>query len=249
MAVYGFGGSATVGVVGGGQLGAMLAEESGKAGLPHEFLFLDPMPGCPASGYGRQIVAELYDARAIAELGRQCRILTCEIEHVSVEGLRAAERNGIPVYPSAKTLEIIQDKRRQYEFLESGGLPVPDFLLPEREEDLILIGRDLGYPFMLKAATGGYDGRGNYPVKNEADAKNAWQYFVGRGTVAQKWVPFKKEVSFIAARDWSGNIASYPVRENHHKDSILIYSVVPAMISASVAKDAEDIGYAAGTTE
>jgi len=245
MAAYGSCRSISIGVVGGGQLGAMLAQESRKAGMPLDFVFLDPVPGCPASGYGRQIVAGLYDVRAIEELGRQCGILTCEIEHVSAEGLRAAERNGIPVYPSAETLKIIQDKGRQYELLKSSGLPVPDFRLPEKEEDLVTIGNDLGYPFMAKAATGGYDGRGNYTVKSDEDARGAWRHFIGRGIVAQKWVPFEKEVSVIAARDTTGNIASYPIRENHHKDGILIESVAPARINASVAKNAEYIGYAA----
>jgi len=155
----------TVGVVGGGQLGRMLGEAAAPLGL--ELLVTDPTPDCPAAPVVRdQIVGDFDEAATLRELAERADYLTFEIELADPDVLeRVAEETGTPVHPAPETLRTIQDKLVQKRRLSDAGVPVPEFRAVDTADDLREACEELGYPAMLKARTGGYDGRGNIRVE------------------------------------------------------------------------------------
>lgn len=233
-----------VGIVGGGQLCRMMGEEIARKGLPYGLVAIDPTPECPASPFlGRQIVADYKDFEAIKTLAEEADVVTYEIELANGLALGFVERQ-VPVHPSPQTLLRIQDKYEQKTFLKNRGLPVPDFRPVETRQDVALVARDFGYPFMLKARTDSYDGRGNFVISREADIDEALRAFGGRELMAERYVDFFKEASVIAARSTTGEIRTYPLGENLHENNILRMTVVPARVDASAARRAEWIAAA-----
>ncbi len=216
----------TLGVVGGGQLGRMLAEAAGPLGV--EVIVLDPTPECPASAVCRdQIVAGFDDEAAIRELATRVDVLTFEIELADQEALgRVHEATGVPVHPRPETLELIHDKLHQKRALEDAGVPVPPFRAVEDAEDVREAIDDYGAPVMLKARTGGYDGRGNVPVESPDEAEEALEAVAGPAMV-EAFVDFTREVSAIAVNG-DGETATYPIGENVHEAEILRETIVPA---------------------
>ncbi|MFB6270851.1 MAG: ATP-grasp domain-containing protein, partial [Halobacterium sp.] len=219
---------ATIGVVGGGQLGRMLAEAASPLGV--DVVVLDPTPDCPACPPAAdQLVAEFGDEDAIADLASRADVLTYEIELADPDALEAVgEAEDVPVHPSPGTLRTIQDKLVQNRALADAGVPVPEFRAVDGEDDLEAAFDGLGKPLMLKARTGGYDGRGNAPVESVADARETFGDL--DGYVAEELVDFDREVSVIAVSG-DGEDATFPVAENVHEAEILRESVVPARTS------------------
>jgi len=229
---------ATVGVVGGGQLGRMLAEAASPLGV--EVLVLDPTPDCPACPPAAdQIVAEFDDGEAVRELAERADVLTYEIELADPAALAAvSDETGVPVHPSPGTLETIRDKLVQNRAYADAGIPTPAFRAVDDEADLEAAFDDLGRPLMLKARTGGYDGRGNAPV---GSVEAACETFDGLGgLVAEELVEFDRELSVIAVSG-DGETATFPVAENLHEAEILRASVVPARTSDAVREEATDV--------
>lgn len=216
----------TLGVVGGGQLGRMLAEAAGPLGV--DVIVLDPTPDCPAASLARnQIVAEFDDETSISELADRTDILTFEIELADQDVLeRVSEETGTPVHPRPSTLETIHDKLVQKRELADAGISVPPFRAVEDTADIRAAIDDYGAPVMLKARTGGYDGRGNVPVESKADADAALESVAGPAMV-ESFVDFTREVSVIAVKG-DDETATFPVGENIHEDEILRETLVPA---------------------
>jgi Phosphoribosylaminoimidazole carboxylase (NCAIR synthetase) len=162
----------TLGVVGGGQLGRMLAEAAAPLGV--EVIVLDPTPECPASAVARdQIVAAFDDPDGIRALAARADALTFEIELADPDVLAAASADhGVPVHPDPDTLETIQDKLVQTEALADAGIPVPEFAAVATVEGVQRLVEEFG-GVMLKAREGGYDGRGNVPVHDPSAAADA----------------------------------------------------------------------------
>lgn len=231
-----------LGIIGGGQLGMMLAEAAKK--MPEhisQVIVLDPTENCPAARAGaKQIIADFKDKNAIVELSLQSDIITYEIESGDSQVLESLKAS-ISVNPSPATLRIIQDKFTQKTFLRDNGIPVPDFLSIESLEDLKRKIPSFGYPVLLKARRDAYDGRGNFRIENKDQVESAYKFFEGRQMMIEKLVDFKMEVSVIAARNTTGEIATYPVVENIHRENILEMTIAPARVEPKVAKDAEDI--------
>lgn len=234
--------SKVLGIIGGGQLGMMLAEAAKK--MPEhisQVIVLDPTENCPAARAGaKQIIADFKDKNAIVELSLQSDIITYEIESGDSQVLESLNAS-ISVNPSPATLRIIQDKFTQKTFLRDNGIPVPEFLSIESLEDLKRKILSFGYPVLLKARRDAYDGRGNFRIENKDQVESAYKFFEGRQMMIEKLVDFKMEVSVIAARNTTGEIATYPVVENIHKENILEMTIAPARVEPKVAKDAEDI--------
>ncbi|MDJ1430765.1 5-(carboxyamino)imidazole ribonucleotide synthase [Halostagnicola sp. A-GB9-2] len=216
----------TLGVVGGGQLGRMLAEAAGPIGV--EVIVLDPTPDCPAAPLARdQIVAEFDDEEGIRQLAQRADVLTFEIELADQKVLeRVSEETDTAVHPRPGTLETIHDKLVQKRELEDAGISVPPFRAVEDAADIREAIDDYGTPVMLKARTGGYDGRGNVPVESKADADAALESVAGPAMV-ESFVDFAREISVIAVKGY-GETASFPVGENVHEDEILRETLVPA---------------------
>ncbi|QLK25794.1 5-(carboxyamino)imidazole ribonucleotide synthase [Natrinema zhouii] len=229
----------TVGVVGGGQLGRMLAEAAAPLGV--EVVMLDPTPDCPAAPVARdQIVADFDDEAGIRELAARADVLTFEIELADQDVLeRVSEDSGTPVHPKPSTLKTIHDKLVQKRELEDAGVPVPPFRAVEDADDIRGAIGDYGAPVMLKARTGGYDGRGNVPVESKADAEDALESVAGPAMV-ESFVDFEREVSVIAVKG-EDEIATFPIGENIHEDEILRETVVPARSSEAVTERAHAV--------
>lgn len=234
--------SLRIGIIGGGQLGKMMIEEAKK--LSFHITVLDPTPDCPAHSIcDRHIVADFDNRYAIRQLAKECDVVTYEFEHIDAQALNELESEGHKIYPTAKSLSIIQNKLTQKELLRKDGLPVPEFVPIGSIEDMYRAGEEFSYPYMLKACTGGYDGKGNALVKDSTCVEEAWAQ-LGSGKIplmAEKLVDFCMETSVLACRGLNGDIAVYPVGDNRHINSILHETIVPADITPAAAQRAMSV--------
>jgi 5-(carboxyamino)imidazole ribonucleotide synthase len=230
----------TLGVVGGGQLGRMMAEAAAPLGV--DVVVLDPTPDCPASVAAEQVVGGFDDADAIHEVAGRVDALTFEIELADPEAMAAAaDEAGIVVHPDPETLRVIQDKLVQNDHFADAGVPLPDYRRVDDAADLREAVDDWG-TVMLKARTGGYDGRGNLPVSDPDDATDALDEVGAHegGAIAERFVDFDREVSVIGVRG-RDEVRTYPVGENVHEAEILRETVVPARTDGVVRDRAADV--------
>lgn len=226
-----------IGIVGGGQLGRMMAQESKNLGV--YITVLDPTPDCPASLFAdEQVVGDFADKDTVLAFGKDKDVLTFEIESANAEALIELEEQGIVIHPSPKTLSIIKDKFAQKEFLTEHGIPVTAYIAVETKADIEAFAKEYGYPLVLKSRRGAYDGRGNRTVEN-ADAINTSMAELGGGLYVEAWVPFIKELAVVAARGVDGTIYPYPVVETVHTDHICDIVTAPADVSVEVTKQAD----------
>lgn len=218
----------TLGVVGGGQIGRMLGEAAGPLGV--DIVVLDPTPDCPASPVVTdQIVGEFDDPDGLRELAERADVLTFEIELADPELLETVhEETGVPVEPSPSTLRTIQDKLVQKRSLAEAGIPVPDFRAVDTPDDLRAAGEELGWPLMLKARRGGYDGRGNVAVDDPEAADDAMAS-IGGDAMVEAFVPFDRELSVIGVKG-DDTTDAFPVTETIHEQEILRETVSPPRI-------------------
>lgn len=229
---------ASLGIVGGGQLGRMIAEAASPFGI--ETLVLDPTPDCPAvPPAADQIVADFDDYAAIRELAERVDAITLEIELADPGGLEeAVEATGIPVGPHPDDLRMTRDKFREKEALSAAGIPVPEYRDFEDKSSLEGAFDTLGRPLMLKARRGGYDGRGNAVVETVEEATD---YFGDlTALIAEELIDFERELSVIGARGEDGTV-TYPVGENIHEAEILRETLVPARTTQAVQERAVDV--------
>jgi len=188
-----------VGILGGGQLGRMLYQAS--INLDVHLKFLDPDSSAPCSKYDFK-QGDLNNADDVFEFGKDCDIVTIEIEHVSVEGLRKLEAVGVKVYPSPDLIEMVQDKGVQKEFYSKNNIPTSNFELFESESEI-----NWAVPFVQKLRKGGYDGKGVSVINDEA---KMGQLLDGPSLV-EELVPFEMEVSVIVARNEKGEVKTFPM--------------------------------------
>ncbi|SFR45116.1 5-(carboxyamino)imidazole ribonucleotide synthase [Halogeometricum limi] len=228
----------TLGVVGGGQLGRMLAEAAAPLGV--EVIVLDPTPDCPAAPVVRdQVVGDFDDEAAFRELASRVDALTFEIELADADLLdEVADEFGLSVHPSPETLSLIEDKLVQKRALADAGVPVPPFHRVDDADDLREALSEFG-SVMLKARTGGYDGRGNVPVHDESDVEDAIDA-VGGPAMAEAFVDFERELSVIAVQG-DDEVRTFPVGENIHEEEILRETVVPARTTDEVLERADEV--------
>jgi 5-(carboxyamino)imidazole ribonucleotide synthase len=216
----------TVGVVGGGQLGRMLGEAASPLGI--DLVVSDPTPDAPASPVVRdQVVGDFDDPETLFELGERADYLTFEIELADPDVLETVEsETGTPVHPRPETLRTIQDKLVQKRRLSGAGIPVPAFEAVDSSEELRDALDDLGYPAMLKAREGGYDGRGNVLVDGPDDVEEAFEAIQGPAMV-EEFVDYDRELAVIGCKG-DGETDTFPVTETIHEEEILRETVSPA---------------------
>ncbi|MCL2573336.1 MAG: 5-(carboxyamino)imidazole ribonucleotide synthase [Defluviitaleaceae bacterium] len=234
--------STKIGIIGGGQLGKMMILEAKKMGF--YVSILDPDPNCPAHTLvDNHIVAGLKDREGILKLAEISDIVTYEIEHINVDALFEVEKSGKPVYPTPQSLKIIQDKLTQKQALLDGGVAAPDFMIVETIADIVKAGEKFGYPMMLKARLGGYDGRGNFKVNSAEQAEEAFDTLNGKEVplMIDKFVNFDMEISVLACRAKDGEIAIYPVAQNEHREEVLFETRVPANIDVATSDAAMEV--------
>ncbi|GKX31998.1 N5-carboxyaminoimidazole ribonucleotide synthase [Vallitalea longa] len=236
--------SKKIGIIGGGQLGKMMILEAKRLGF--YVITLDPSESCPSHSISdKQILASFDDKKAIRTMAEKVDVMTYEFEHINVDILKELENEGYTIYPTAKSLEIIQNKYNQKVTLLNNNIAVPEFQSVKSIEDIQKAGHQFSYPMMLKTCTGGYDGKGNYVIENEESIKESYKQ-LGNGTLplmVEKFVDLKKEISVLACRGIDGEISVYPVGENIHKDSILDETRVPASISMECTEKAMDMAH------
>jgi 5-(carboxyamino)imidazole ribonucleotide synthase len=231
--------SPTLGVVGGGQLGRMLAEAAAPLGI--ETVVSDPTPDPPAAPVATGVVEGGFgDPDTIRAVAETADYLTFEIELVDPDALETVRaETGVPVHPDPETLRIIQDKLVQKRRLEEAGIPVPPFRAVDDRSDLEAAIDEFGYPVMLKARMGGYDGRGNVPIRGSGDIEDALAAAPGAMLVEQM-VDFDRELSVIAVQG-DAEVATFPVGENVHEPEILRQTVVPARASEAAREHAQAV--------
>jgi 5-(carboxyamino)imidazole ribonucleotide synthase len=237
---------ATIGILGGGQLGRMTAMAARSLG--YRIQVMDPDPSCPA----RFVVDACFegswdDARAAADLARGCDVITLEIEQIAVASLEAAEKFA-PVRPGVAMMRTIQDRILQKNWLIEHGFPAGEFRVIEAEADLQTAIVALGGRCFVKSARGGYDGRSQVKIgfgecadSPEAEARDAWHLLGRRPAVAEKALDLEKEVSVMVARAPNGELKSYPSAANHHEHQILAWSVIPSSIPSALETRAQEI--------
>ncbi|MDP9241732.1 MAG: 5-(carboxyamino)imidazole ribonucleotide synthase [Actinomycetota bacterium] len=214
-----------IGVLGGGQLGRMLA----LAGIPmgFEFRFLEPAEDAPIRGLGEHVVAGYADPNALAEFAKGLDVVTYEFENVPVAAARSlAER--VPVRPSPDALATAQDRVVEKELFARLGISTAAYEAIDSEEELARALERLGTPAVAKTRRLGYDGRGQFALRGPDDVAGAWRALGGASSILERNVPFDRELSILAVGGANGERAFYPLVENRHREGILRLSLAPA---------------------
>ena len=239
----------TIGIFGGGQLGRLTAMAARTMG--YRIHVLDPDPGCPARFVVDQCVeADWSDAHEAARLARGCDVITLEIEQVSLASMNAAGAYA-PVRPSESLLGVIQDRIEQKDWLRRNGFPIGDYRAVRSYEELRDAVNALGGRCFCKSATGGYDGRGQGKVGfdparagTDEELRAAWKALGEGPGVVEKAIDLDREISILVARSPRGEIKVYPAAWNHHENQILAWSVLPAPLLDSMAREARELAEA-----
>ena len=215
-----------VAVLGGGQLGRMLA----LAGIPLGivFRFLDPSPDATAGALGLLVVGALGDETAITDVSEGTEVVTYEWEGVPAEGARFVAATGRPVLPPPVALDVTQDRLREKELCRRLGIGIPEFAVVDDRADLERAVKEIGLPAVLKTRRGGYDGKGQTALREPHDVERAWSELGGVPLVLESLVPFDRELSVLSVRGRDGATACWPLVENHHDAGILRRSYAPA---------------------
>jgi phosphoribosylaminoimidazole carboxylase len=231
----------TIGVLGGGQLGRMMASAAHDLGM--RIAVLDPDRDAPAGQVAdRHVIGDFRNPERIRELADGCDILTVEIEHVNADMLDALAQQGIPVHPAPGTLRLIQDKLLQKRHLAEHGIPVAPFTDASDEAALAAAER-FGFPLLLKSRLLAYDGRGNALAHSHDALPDAIAALGGlaRGLYVEQVIPFERELAVMVARGLDGALAVYPVVETLHRDNILHRVIAPAPIPEAAQQAARDV--------
>ncbi len=214
-----------VGALGGGQLGRMLALAGAPLGI--EMRFLDPTEGACCSQIADLIVADYGDTAALDRFADGIDVATFEFENVPVEAVRHVATR-VPIYPSADALSIAQDRLNEKRLFERLEIPVPPYASIDSQQDLEEAVRRIGLPAVLKTRRMGYDGKGQLVLRSSTDAETAWRELGGVPLIVEQFVDFERELSLVAARGRDGDVALYPLVENHHAGGILRKTLAPA---------------------
>jgi 5-(carboxyamino)imidazole ribonucleotide synthase len=229
-----------LGILGGGQLGKMLLSETRKFDI--QTLVLEPSEEAPARlSCNKFVKGSLMDFDTVYQFGKMVDLLTIEIENVNLDALDQLEKEGLPIYPSPKTLRLIQNKGKQKDYYVANDIPTS---LHQRFVDLndlknALAKDELEFPFVWKCAQFGYDGNGVKICRSTLDLKNLPDV----ECIAEEMVPFKNEIAVIVARSVSGEVKTYPVveMEFHPEANQVEYVICPARIDATVSQKATEI--------
>lgn len=228
----------TIGIIGGGQLGRMMALAAKEAGF--KIAVLDPAMDSPTGQIADvQLIAPYNDIEALEELAAVSDVITYEFENIDVEGLkRLCEISYVP--QGSDLIRITQNRVAEKEELTKAGVSVAKYIVAESYAGLLEKSSSLDYPFIVKTARGGYDGKGQQTITSQAELKLAEQLFENGVCVAEQFVDFTKEISVIIQRNGYGETAILPIGENIHKNHILHETIVPARVDAVTIAEATE---------
>lgn len=229
-----------VGILGGGQLGRMMALAGSSMG--YSFVTLDPTENSPCGQVVKsQIVAPYDDIEAASFLAEQSDVVTYEFENVDAEVTSLLEKKSY-VPQGSKLLWTTQHRLREKRALEAAGLPIAPYVEVNVLDDLVKGIERIGLPAVLKTTMGGYDGKGQVVIRGMDQVEDAFaQLNNDHPLVLEQFIPFEKEISVIAARNPRGEVSTFPPSENIHRENILHLSIVPARISEETSRQAEEI--------
>lgn len=230
---------ATVGVLGGGQLGRMFVLRARTLG--YRTVVLDPDPGSPAgTAADLHLRAAYTDAAALQRLAAECAAVTTEFENVPAEALERLAHS-CRVRPPVRAVAVTQDRISEKQFLEQAGFPTAPFRPVRDERELQAAVREVPFPALLKTSRLGYDGKGQAPVDRPEDALAAFRTLGGVPCVLERRLALETEVSVVLARGDDGAVAAFPVGENRHHDGILETTVVPARVDRLTVDEARSL--------
>jgi 5-(carboxyamino)imidazole ribonucleotide synthase len=222
-----------IGIIGAGQLGQMLGFAA--RGLGHECFFLDPSENPPAATAGPVIQSPFDDRVALRVLAEKVDVVTYEFENVPVEALRDIG-DAAPIYPPLEALRLAQDRLDEKQLFERLDIPLPRYHVVDCADDLRAACEAIGLPLVVKTRRLGYDGKGQFVLKDRNEVDDAWDAIGGVPLIAEQWVPFDYEVSAIGARSVDGTIAAYCLTRNEHAGGILRVSRAPVDEDALTAQ-------------
>jgi len=227
-----------VGVLGGGQLGRMLALAGYPLGL--RFRFLEPSDQAPTGVLAEQIRCPYDDHAALERFADGLAVATYEFENVPVDAARFLASH-VPLYPPVEALEASQDRFFEKDFFRRLGIPTPRYCPVGASDDVVPALAETGYPAVIKTRRMGYDGKGQLLVREPANAAHAWKVLGEHPLLVEEMIAFEREVSVLAVRGRDGHTAFYPLVENHHRGGMLWLSRAPApACSESLQRLAED---------
>jgi 5-(carboxyamino)imidazole ribonucleotide synthase len=220
-----------VAIIGGGQLGQMLA----LAGIPlgHRFRALDPAPGAPAGRVCELVVGAYDDPEALARLADGADVVTYEFENVPVSAVRSLAGR-VPVLPSSVSLESTQDRLTEKEVFARVGLDVPAFAPVDSADELGEALTLTGLPAVVKTRRLGYDGKGQAVIRAPHDVEPVWRALGGAPAIVEMLVDMRRELSIVAVRDRRGACVFYPLAENVHREGILRVTRAPADVEPGI---------------
>ncbi len=231
--------NSTIGIIGGGQLGRMMALSARAMG--YRVIVLDPTFDSPCGQVcDEQIVAEYDDIKALRELAAKSDVVTYEFENVDYGALAKVE-DMVKVPQGSELLSITQDRILEKAYLESVNVNIAPYAVVVDKDDILEQVKSIGYPAVVKTARGGYDGKGQIVLRSEADVDKAAEILKYGSCVLEAFIPFEKEVSVVVARNASGQIETFPVSENVHRNNILHTSIVPAKLEVDIQTEAQAI--------
>jgi 5-(carboxyamino)imidazole ribonucleotide synthase len=229
-----------IGVLGGGQLGRMLAMAAGRLGF--DVAVLDPEPGSPAQRLAAHAIEGAYDdPAALQRLAAVSDVVTFEFENVPAAAVEVLEAAGVAVAPAGRALAIAQDRLAEKTFLNQAGAPTVPFAEVNAPADIAAALERLGRPLLIKSRRGGYDGKGQAWIESGRESAAVFAAVGGGAAIAEAPADFRRELSVIAARGRTGEIALYPLAENHHEGGILRRTIAPARATAQTTAQAERI--------
>jgi 5-(carboxyamino)imidazole ribonucleotide synthase len=228
----------SIGILGGGQLGYMLALAGYPLGL--RFRFLDPSPEAPVGRIAPRVTGDFSDRAALEKFAHGLEVVTYEFENVPVDAVHFLAKK-VAVFPPPSALEAAQDRLREKQLFEKLGIATTEFASVPASSDLDLALKKVGLPAVLKTRRMGYDGKGQWLLRAQEDVRMAKDGLPRLPFIAERLVPFARELSVLAVRGKAGETAFYPLVENHHRNGILRLSLAPAPgVGPEIQKAAED---------
>jgi 5-(carboxyamino)imidazole ribonucleotide synthase len=227
----------TIGIIGGGQLGRMMALSAKEMG--YKIAVLDPTPNSPCGQIADiEITAEYSDIKAISQLAEVSDVITYEFENIDVDALEYLEDHAY-LPQGSELLKLTRNRLTEKTAIQNLGIQVAPFRLVENEGQFFEAISSIGLPAVLKTTTGGYDGKGQIVIKNQEAFGEALKLIENQQCILEGWVHFEKELSIIVARNSKGEVSTFPIAENVHINQILHTSSVPANSSKLVKEIAD----------
>ena len=231
-----------IGIVGGGQLAKMTALSALEFGC--DIHILERKPEGPAMNLaGKTFIGDWDNPDDLLKLAEHADVITLENEFVDANSLSELEKAGHTLFPTSKSIGLVQDKYIQKQTLGEAGLPLAPFRAIESREEIIEVAKEFNWPLVIKARRNGYDGKGNATVNNESEIDAAWEKLDGdnRTLYAEAFCPFVSELAIIITTSRNGEVATYPLVESVQRDHICHIVRAPALVSDSITEKAIDI--------